>query len=645
MIAIILLIMSIIALIVGHCFRVYRMQQLIEIYEKPNYKSLIQSLSVGFFINFFVPFKIGEIFRVWLMGRKMKNGISFSLAIIIIDRLLDILFMALVFALLYFVGIKNQIVIENAIFYLTLGILLIFFINFFLKFSSLPKKIAKSIASLFNSKIEFILLKSFWCLITSLKDIISVIDKKKLIINTLILWILYFCSYILFAFSMQLMNFDYNITNLVFLLFSKNNISISSINLLALITNKYDLYLFAYLLIPLLILFMSSLIPELNKLFDNYLEKKYRNKKFLMLLPQNKDKDKLEFLELYFSAKNKEYFKSYLKVNRDINILEDYSTGSDATTLLCSENQKIFFRKYTFGNDCKKLAEQVDWLNKHQNNISLTKILNFQLGDQYCLYDMPYTEKAIKFFDYIHTHSFWESWHILKTVLKDLESNLYIDRRRCDKKSLEKYIDEKVYNNLEKIENSYYIKPLLKYKYVYINGTKYLNLNSLKKYLSKENLFKIFNNDDYCSIHGDLTIENIICIDKVNNDSYYLIDPNTGNLHNSPNLDYAKLLQSLHGNYEFLMNTKNVSVKKNNINYLNIRSVFYENLYSKYEKYLKDNFSFEQLKSIYYHEIIHWLRLMPYKIKKNKEKSVLFYAGLIIIFNDIVKKFEGGRHE
>lgn len=50
--------------------------------------------------------------------------------------------------------------------------------------------------------------------------------------------------------------------------------------------------------------------------------------------------------------------------------------------------------------------------------------------------------------------------------------------------------------------------------------------------------------------------------------SILLIDPNTGNIHESPLLDYAKLLQSIHGGYEFLMSVKNVSVEDNNINFI-----------------------------------------------------------------------------
>lgn len=165
--------------------------------------------------------------------------------------------------------------------------------------------------------------------------------------------------------------------------------------------------------------------------------------------------------------------------------------------------------------------------------------------------------------------------------------------------------------------------------------------------LDKKHLSNVFKNDTYSDIHGDLTVENIICIssqDEINADeyegkflptNYYFIDPNTGNMHDSPFLDYAKLLQSLHGNYEFLMMVKNVSVNKNIVNYMLTKSEAYGIVYHEYKKYLKNNFSNESVLSIYYHEIIHWLRLMPYKIRKDEKLAVVFYTGLLQVIADV----------
>ncbi|MCF0128936.1 MAG: UPF0104 family protein, partial [Pseudobutyrivibrio sp.] len=65
----------------------------------------------------------------------------------------------------------------------------------------------------------------------------------------------------------------------------------------------------------------------------------------------------------------------------------------------------------------------------------------------------------------------------------------------------------------------------------------------------------------------------------------------------------------------------------------------YEYLMKKMDAYLNEKFSYEEVKSIYFHEVVHWLRLMPYKINKNGKRAVLFYAGLLMVLDDVVKRY------
>ena len=69
--------------------------------------------------------------------------------------------------------------------------------------------------------------------------------------------------------------------------------------------------------------------------------------------------------------------------------------------------------------------------------------------------------------------------------------------------------------------------------------------------------------------------------------TFYIIDPNTGNIHDSSNLDYGKMLQSIHGGYEFLMATKSVDVVDNKINFLFTGSMTYIELYQRLQAYME----------------------------------------------------------
>ena len=80
---------------------------------------------------------------------------------------------------------------------------------------------------------------------------------------------------------------------------------------------------------------------------------------YLNLIPQLDEDERRNFLETYFSNERREYIESYLKINQNILIIRDYSAGSNATTMLCMNNGKNFFRKYAFGADGDKLYRRL----------------------------------------------------------------------------------------------------------------------------------------------------------------------------------------------------------------------------------------------------------------------------------------------
>lgn len=638
---VVLITLAIILLVIGHLCKAYRWKKFIEIYEKAEYHNLINGLSIGYIINYILPFRIGDIVRAIFVGRKMKNGISFSFATVLIDRILDVFVVAFIFILIYVLGFKNTNTYESMMFYIIGGLILLTFIIVSIKASKYIKKAIKKVASIFNPNIELNILKFSWAFVSSFKDMFYKLSKVKLLLSTIIMWTCYLLSYGLLAISISKAGDTTSIIDVFMAFFSKNNLDVATFNIIQNFVIDFSKITTIYIILPLVILFLLSWIIGIK-------EKKNETKedKFLELLPLKNEDDRLIFLESYFSdASKKDYFINYLTVNRDVSILQDFSAGSNAKTMLCNKEGKTFFRKYAFGSEGDKLNEQIDWIKEHKEDIPLTDILKDYHENGCCFYDMPYNANTVSCFNYIHSAPIEKSWSIIESMLLKLEEKLYVkNKEKADSEKLEKYIDEKIIKNIKKLEKSREIRKLLDYDELIINGKTYKNLKNYKEQLSKENLYKIFEKDTYSDIHGDLTIENIICTPH-NKEKYYLIDPNTGNLHNSPNLDYAKLLQSLHGNYEFFMHTNSVKVSGNTINYMNSTSLSYEKIYSEYKEYLKNKFSFERVKSIYFHEIVHWLRLLPYKIKKDEELSVLFYSGFIIILNDIMENYGGEQGE
>lgn len=632
-----MLIIAIVLVCLAHFIRTLRWELFVKTYEKPNTKNLLQSLSIGYFINSFIPFKAGDLVRAWISGRKMKNGRGFALATVIVDRYLDILVVGILFAIFSAFNLDSA---DSVWFYmfLAVGVLAVTLLVYILR--GYVKRILKNIAGIFNAGIEIRLLRFFWSLIWSFKDIFKKISKTQLLLETLGMWILYLTSYYCFAAFLSHQGSNMNWLDVFYMLFTKNSIHVGSLGAITVtqgMLNTQMIWTGIYLFAPIVILFVISLCLKSKNDGSVDSEESYLN-----LIPQLDEDERRNFLETYFSNERREYIESYLKINQNILIIRDYSAGSNATTMLCMNNGKNFFRKYAFGADGDKLYQQIEWLQRFKDIIPLPDIMQYQKQDTFCYYDMPYDSQAVGLFDYAHSMPKENAWKFIKKATECLENSLYkVNQRPADKATIDEYIKSKVNKNLDKIMNAKYLKRLMEYDEIIINGRSFHNLPYYLPYLSEEHLYDIFKNDTYSEIHGDLTIENIICTRNADgDDDFYIIDPNTGNVHDSSNLDYGKLLQSIHGGYEFLMATKNVSIERNRINFVFTKSEAYTYLYDMLDKYMREHFEEERVKSIYYHEIIHWLRLMPYKIEKNGKRVLLFYAGMLMVMYDVVNNFE-----
>lgn len=636
---IIFLIVAIITLSLAHFIKILRWRLFIEIYEEPRNRNLIQALSLGYLINLFFPFRvIGDFFRAIYSGKKMKNSYSLSFSTVIVDRILDIITVGILFYIFYVFSIYNKQIEKSFRFYMLFSVLIISLIILFYFFKRYIKIISLELASLFNTNIELNILKFMWALIWNFKDIFLKINKFKILIITTLMWLLYTFSYYLFSLFLLSQNYNFRLVDIFFLLFSKDIFGTDFL----LIEKKVSIFFYIYMITPIIIMLLISKFFMIK----TYSKKNHREiEDYFNLFPNQDNKEKLEFLRKYFLDKDKSYIDNYLKINQKITIIRDFSAGSNATTMLCMKKDEIFYRKYSF-EDIEKLYEQVEWIIENKKKkLPLPEIIRREKTNNYCYYDMLYKPTSIPLFEYIHSMPFEETWEMIENILKKLEEVLYTNKlRKADTESINKYIDLKVRDNITKIYDSKILKKLLRYDEVIINGKSYKNLSYYLKYLSKEYLYDIFRDDIYSDIHGDLTIENIICNLNTMEEKYYIIDPNSENINNSANLDYAKILQSIHGGYEFMMRTYDISVEENQINFLFIKSQAYSYLYKKLNEYMNSKFEKEKIRSIYFHEIVHWLRLMPYKLKKDGKRALIFYSGLLMVLNDVIEKY-GDRDE
>lgn len=631
---------AVLFLLIGHFFKIIRWEKLIRIYEQPPTGVLSRALAIGYVVNFFFPYRIGEIFRAVYSGKSLKNGIGFSLATIVIDRFLDVVAVAVIFVCFRLLGVTGMQLEDSSRFYIIFTIILVFALVGIRFLVPQIKKVVQMFFGIFNDRLKLTGMKFCWTLINTFRDLWK-LSVGSVFLTTVLMWTGYMVSYMLFSACFTASGARIKMVEVFLMFFSKANLNISSINIRNIVgaVGSVQAKLFMlYMILPVAILYAISRFPEeLRRRIKGIVRADKKENASQSVLPQIYEQDQLQFLDDYFSTQSSCFAKKFIEMNRNISIIKDYSAGSNATTMLCANTQGMFYRKYAFGKDGEKLKLQVEWLHAHALDIPLCKILYEDFHGDCCCYDMEYNADAIGMFQYMHSHPLERCWDIIKTALERMQCLYQKNLRPADLETIECYIQAKVYENLNIVMKSPPLKEILKYDVVIINGKPYKNLSQLMSLFDSDRLQKIFINDSYSDIHGDLTIENIICVDQNCNveESFYIIDPNTGNIHNSQFLDYGKLLQSLHGGYEFLMMTNSVVVSENHIDFMYTKSATYDAMYKLLKGYLEDRFSSKEMKSIFYHEIIHWLRLLPYKLRKDPLRAPMFYAGFLMVANDI----------
>lgn len=618
------LVIAIVSLLAGHLMKVYRWWLFIELYEKPSVSVLLKSLSIAHAINFIIPFHVGDIFRIWYSGKRMVNGVKFSLATIIVEHYIDLIVLALLCVVLYVIGHNTM---GMMVLLMTIAATVVLLTVVTMRWDNKTKRAIVSFAEIFNSRIELRILGLTWTFVAIFKKLISSISKARVVAFTGLMWVLYMMSYWCFAESLQSKGFYIRLRDVVDIFFNQSSIINPHLYDYGGSLTVLTIYVSIYVLLPLLTIFIASYLYDKNK---NAAISSGSNGN--SVIPHVNSRDALSFLETFFKGNiGGAYLKGFLEVNKDVSILEDYSAGSNAVTLLCTDGTTTFYRKFAIGTDGEKLYDQIRWLQEHHQVIALPHIIKVKREDNYCFYDMEYKVNTQNFFTYIHTHNVEQSWTILKETLEVMRSRLYQFDDHADLSTINKYVEQKAVKNLNCIKNSPILTDMLKYQDVYVNGVRYANLRSFERFFNINHLSEVFYESPICDIHGDLTIENIIC----DEDSYYLIDPNTGNILECPYLDLGKLFQSLHGGYEFLMRVRDVSVSENRINFTYMRSSAYDALYQCLRKYILDTYNKQVLCQVYYHELIHWLRLMPYKLNHLGERSLIFYAGMLMVLNNI----------
>lgn len=254
-------------------------------------------------------------------------------------------------------------------------------------------------------------------------------------------------------------------------------------------------------------------------------------------------------------------------------------------------------RKWGYGRAAKKLLEQVEWLNENAHRIPCAKVIHWDYGRDDFFYDMEYKPEAVNYFDFIHNNHYQVAENIFYDFFKKIDRYHNVSFRPASGFKRIAYVNEKILENLHKIKDYISIPKIL--------FDQQWCIDQIQWHVESK-------------IHGDLTIENVMIHGK----EFFLIDPNPNNILDTPLLDWAKLMQSLHSGYEFMKIDGKYSKE-------------YKRLHEILCFFIRSNYDKHVLKEVYFHEIVHFIRLIPYKIRKDPQNLARYE----IILNHLVEEY------
>lgn len=336
------LLLALLLVLVGHAFRLLRWEQFIRIYERPPRGQMLRGMAGGYALNFVLPFHLGDAFRAVYTGRRMKSGIGFALATVIMDRFLDVWFVAFGFIAFRLLGLGGAPVDGAARYYLVFSLLLVLGLVLVVALRDFLKKICLAFCGLFNDTLKLDGMMFFWSLINTFKDL-GRVKIGRLVVNTLLMWAAYLGSYTALAAALTVAGEPMQLVDVFGLLFGRNAADFAALlpgGALGTAAPAARWLLLAWFVLPLLAMWAATLLPEgVRGAMNQATQAAPAGESYLNLLPQADEHDRAVFLSRYFGLENKDYVKRFLQMNRGITILEDYSAGSNATTMLCMDTQ------------------------------------------------------------------------------------------------------------------------------------------------------------------------------------------------------------------------------------------------------------------------------------------------------------------
>jgi hypothetical protein len=607
-------------LLCAHALRAIRHSFLFSQEELPERFGLLLALSVSYALNAILPFRIGEVVRALFIAARLRLQFSYVLATVVAERFTDLVAVAAIATLLARVPTDASSALLSSAALLLIAAAAIAAAALLIQRVAQVRRAVWYVASMFNETIRFAIVELVWTVSGFVTE--GRLRSSRYISATVGMWSLYLSAYWLFARALgsslaqvsllllgaplrplirELLSGGLSRTSLALVLFT--SIPVGVVIFYGFIRQRREIQK------SLGFARRFGLVPA--ELSRSSIARRFRN-----------SGDYAALMAAHFTATRQIVSVFAGEGMEDVIVHRILPGGSEAVIAVVEVHGELSIRKLATAGAGEKLRAQVSWLREHAEELPLPEVLAEHRHGERFHYDMPYTLTARDFYDVIHTSPIERSRDVLQSIVDEMTA--FHARHHVGAASaavVDHYLERKVRANTRDVLA--YARGMVEQEYT-INGDDY-RLSEWNCLLDMKWLREQVRSRDMAVIHGDLTIENII-VSPRHAMQWYLIDPNPANIFDTPLIDWAKLMQSLNLGYEAINRGSAVTRHGHDLRLALARSNAYAQLHDHLCTVLGVQLGPSAMREVAFHELVNYLRLLPYRIKNSPIQGLTFFA-------------------
>lgn len=609
---------------IAHIIRAYKMSYLMKPVTHTSVSMQFKALSIGYLFNTILPFRVGELIRTQVIAFSQAISFGFSLALVVIERLVDIMMLTVVALVFVQVGIFPHSIQPYLIGAggVALGLLVVIFV---VTSEYAPvMRLVYRFTSLYNDTIMVRIRFKYWSILYGLKQVASPSRIGVYIILSLVMWLSYAVSIWLLLAVLPMLMLDVAHIAAPFYAMSipfgpanlgaYSNIHHQLAQSQPLLAEKSQiLATWAFLVIPMGIVglfnMLRSRVPAWRRLREGV-----DTPALISKLARERDisHELALFLDNYFKGNGLSRIVNRREHAKDFKLLRYFKGGSDAITILVDKSGKSVVEKIIAIELKDRLKAQYDWLVTHKDK-NIVTVKSEETADDYYAINLEYHPDDEMFFEYMHHSSLDESKRVLDETWRALNRTVHKKTQKVvDHEAVTRYIDKHFYECLEKAQSvSDDFSLVTTSETIVINGKQYMNAYAIMAAI-KKNKAVMKDLATYTSsgaVHGDVAIDNIL-VDRTSG-KVTIIDPAPdGNIINGRVFDFGKNMQSLYCGYEFLFRGDEPALLG-----------------------VDGSIVYRDQKSLRYTQLCDYVRseLAPKYLTQAEQRAMLFHAGVLLI--------------